>query len=44
MFINVLTKSLNANDEITTLIIILNFYYNEKIIYKLIIMLSLLYN
>ena len=36
---NVLTKSLNANDEIAIFTIILNLYYNEKIIYKLIIIL-----
>ena len=37
-------KLLNVNDKITIFIIILNLYYNEKIIYKLIIMLSLSYN
>ena len=38
---NLLIKSLNVNDEITIFIIILNLYYNEKIIYKLFIMLLL---
>ena len=28
-------KSSNANDEITIFIIILNLYYNEKIIYEI---------
>ena len=32
---NVLIKLLNANDEIAIFIIILNLYYNEKIIYKI---------
>ena len=32
---NVLMKSLIANDEITIFIIILNLYYNEKIIYEI---------
>ena len=32
---NILTKSLNANDEITIFMIILNLYYNEKIIYEI---------
>ena len=27
-------KLLNVNDEVTIFIIILNLYYNEKIIYK----------
>ena len=41
IFINLLIKSLNANNEIAIFIIILNLYYNKKIIYKLIIILSL---
>ena len=32
---NVLIKLLNVNDEITIFIIILNLYYNEKIIYEI---------
>ena len=32
---NVLMKSLIANDEITIFMIILNLYYNEKIIYEI---------
>ena len=44
MFIKLLIKLLNADNEITIFIIILSFYYNEKIIYKLNIILSLLYN
>ena len=32
---NVLTKSLNANDEAAIFIIILNLCYNEKIIYEI---------
>ena len=32
---NVLTKSLNANDEIAIFIIILNLCYNKKIIYEI---------
>ena len=32
---NVLMKSLNVNDEIAIFIIILNLYYDEKIIYEI---------
>ena len=32
---NVLTKSLNANNEVAIFIIILNLCYNEKIIYEI---------
>ena len=32
---NILTKSLNANGEVTIFIIILNLCYNEKIIYEI---------
>ena len=32
---NVLIKLSNVNDEITIFIIILNLYYNEKIIYEI---------
>ena len=39
-----LIKVLNVNDKIAIFIIILNLYYNEKIIYNLIIILLLSYN